>query len=153
MFDTFLTPTDVSRTLCLHKGHWQRIPGIFTASSVSGYGRPNRCKAGSSRIRSRKQEFRADQSLESQSAYFPNPPWLWKPMVFRSSRQSSAKIPFCVPYTVLDTVRTKEVLLPVHKELNISLNAMSPKVGFSRHLHMNHQGHLSIMLIPEPNPR
>lgn len=74
-------------------------------------------------------------------------------MLFRSSRQGSAKFPFCVPYTVLDTVRTKEVLLPVLKEFNISLNAMSPKVGFPHHLHVNHEGHLSIMIIPEPNPR
>ena len=58
-----------------------------------------------------------------------------------------------VPYTVLDTMRTKEVLLPVLEEFDISLNAVSPRVGFPYHLHVNHQGHLLIMLIPEPNPR
>lgn len=36
---------------------------------------------------------RADQSLESQSAHFPNQPWI--PMLFRSSGQGPAKLPFC----------------------------------------------------------
>lgn len=66
--------------------------------------------------RSRGQGLRADQSLESQSAYFQNPPRFRKPVLFRSSRQVSAKLPLCA----LHRVRYCEdkVLLPVLEEFN-----------------------------------
>lgn len=57
-----------------------------------------------------------------------------------------------MPYTVLDTVRTKGVLLSL-RNLIISLNAISPKERFPNHLHVNHQGHLLIVKMPELNLR
>ena len=42
-----------------------------------------------------KRGHRAHQSLGSESAYFPNPRWLWTPVLFQSSGQVSAKLPFC----------------------------------------------------------
>lgn len=55
-----------------------------------------------------------------------------------------------VPYTVIDAMRTKEVLLSL-KNLIISLNTMSPKVGFPHQLHVNYQRYSLIM--PELSPR
>lgn len=40
------------------------------------------------------QGHRAHQSLGSGSAYFPNPRWLWIPVLFRSRGHVSAKLPF-----------------------------------------------------------
>ena len=57
-----------------------------------------------------------------------------------------------MPYTVLDTVRTKGVLLSL-RNLIISLNAIFPKERFPNHLHVNHQGHLLIVKMPELNLR
>ena len=56
------------------------------------------------------------------------------------------------PYTVLDAIRTKRVLLSL-RNLIISLSAISPKVKFPSHLHVNHQGHLLIVKMPELNLR
>ena len=55
-----------------------------------------------------------------------------------------------MPYTVLDTIRTKGVLLSLRNFI-ISLNAISPKVRLPSHLHVNHQGHLLIEKMPELN--
>lgn len=46
-----------------------------------------------------------------------------------------------VPYTVLDTMRTKEVLLPVLKEFNNFPKCCVSQSGVPYHLHVNHQGH------------
>lgn len=67
---------------------------------------PVGAKQDQAETRIRKQESRPDP----QSTHFPNPCWLWKPVLFRSSRQGSVTLPCCA-YMVLVTVKTEEVLL------------------------------------------